>query len=260
MDLSAPGQLVSDGRCGQPGRGFPTRCRRGHEQMIDHTIERTGLAETAARETRGRSRRSGKGLASPHASYRIEGDQVSEASELAAFGYELGILKRMRRAGWWQVGVRDPESVAEHSLRVAQLAGLLAAEEGADPARAAYLAIWHDSQETRTGDLPHTVRPYLTKPDPKAITADQTAALPARAGDSVRDAIAEYEAAETAEARCARDADKLEMVLQALEYRDLGVQRVQEWIDSGRGSLTTKTAQHVADAALELSPLAWRTA
>ncbi|MFD2421257.1 HD domain-containing protein [Amycolatopsis pigmentata] len=183
---------------------------------------------------------------------------MSEASELAAFGYELGILKRMRRAGWWQAGVRDPESVAEHSLRVAQLAGLLAAEEGADPARAAYLAIWHDSQETRTGDLPHTVRPYLTKPDPEAITADQTAALPARAGDSVRDAVAEYEAAETAEARCARDADKLEMVLQALEYRDLGVQRVQEWIDSGRESLTTKTAQRVADAALELSPLTWR--
>lgn len=182
----------------------------------------------------------------------------AEASALAAFGYELGILKRMRRAGWWQVGVRDPESVAEHSLRVAQLAGLLAAEEGADPARASYLAIWHDSQETRTGDLPHTVKPYLTKPDPEVITADQTASLPTHAGDSVRAAVAEYEAATTAEARCARDADKLEMLLQAVEYRDLGAHRVQGWIDSALKGLTTATARRVAEAAVDLSPLAWR--
>ena len=82
-------------------------------------------------------------------------DQAPAA--LAAFGYELGILKRIRRAGWWHAGVRDPESVAEHTMRVAQLAALLAAEEGADPARASFLALWHDTQETRTGDLPHTI-------------------------------------------------------------------------------------------------------
>jgi 5'-deoxynucleotidase YfbR-like HD superfamily hydrolase len=189
---------------------------------------------------------------------RSLGDQVSQASALAAFTYELGVLKRMRRAGWWHAGVRDPESVAEHSLRVAQLAGLLAAEEGADPARAAYLAIWHDSQETRTGDLPHTVNPYLTKPDPARITADQTAALPTAARDSVRSAVAEYEAAQTAEACCARDADKLEMLFQAMEYRDVGNHHVQGWIDSARASLTTATANRVAEAALALSPLAWR--
>jgi 5'-deoxynucleotidase YfbR-like HD superfamily hydrolase len=55
-------------------------------------------------------------------------------------GYELGVLKRLRRTGWWHAGVRDPESVAEHSMRAAQLAALIAAEEGADPVRAAGLA------------------------------------------------------------------------------------------------------------------------
>jgi hypothetical protein len=52
------------------------------------------------------------------------------AAGIAEFVFEMGILKRMRRAGWWHVGVRDPESVAEHSLRVAQLASLIAAQEG----------------------------------------------------------------------------------------------------------------------------------
>ncbi|GAA1253098.1 HD domain-containing protein [Prauserella halophila] len=177
---------------------------------------------------------------------------------LAAFGYELGVLKRIRRAGWWQAGVRDPESVAEHTMRVAQLAGLLAAEEGATPERAAYLALWHDTQETRTGDLPHSAKPYVDKPDPRRITADQTSALPDTARDSVRGAVDEYEAAAGSEAHCARDADKLDMLLQAVEYRDVGVAGTGEWIDSALRSLTTATARRIADAALTMSSLAWR--
>ncbi len=181
-----------------------------------------------------------------------------DAVALAAFGFELGVLKRIRRAGWWHAGVRDPESVAEHTMRAAQLAAILAAEEGADPARAALLALWHDTQETRTGDLPHTVSDYLTRPDPRRITADQTVRLPERSRDLVRDAVAEYESRSSIEATCARDADKLEMLLQAVEYRDIGVHRVEGWIDSARKSLETPTAQRIADAAVTLSPLAWR--
>jgi putative hydrolase of HD superfamily len=181
-----------------------------------------------------------------------------EAAALAAFGYELGLLKRVRRAGWWHVGVRDPESVAEHTMRVAQLAAVIAAEEGANPERAAFLALWHDTQETRTGDLPHTANAYLTKPDPRRITADQTANLPERSRDVIRAAVDEFESKESAEALCAKDADKLEMLLQAVEYRDTGVQRVDGWIDSARKGLTTETARRIAEAAVVLSPLSWR--
>ncbi|MFP5020779.1 HD domain-containing protein [Pseudonocardia phyllosphaerae] len=177
---------------------------------------------------------------------------------IAAFGYELGVLKRLRRAGWWHAGVRDPESVAEHSLRVAQLAALIATEERADPGRASLLAIFHDSQEVRTGDLPPTAKQYLVKPDARAITADQTEALPANSKDMVRATVDEYEGAESLESRCARDADKLEMILQAVEYRDVGVDRVDGWIDSGRKALNTETARRVAEAAVTLSPLTWR--
>ncbi|MDS0133544.1 HD domain-containing protein [Amycolatopsis sp. NPDC004772] len=181
---------------------------------------------------------------------------TSEA--LASFGYELGLLKRVRRSGWWHAGVRDPESVGEHSLRAAQLAALLAAEEGASPERAAFLALWHDTQETRTGDLPLTAGDYLRKPEPRQITADQTASLPERSRDLVREAVDEYETRESAEALCAKDADKLEMLLQALEYRDIGVRPVDEWIESARKGLKTETARKVAEAAMTLSPLAWR--
>jgi putative hydrolase of HD superfamily len=183
----------------------------------------------------------------------------ADADGLAGFAFELGVLKRLRRTGWPHAGVRDAESVADHSARVAQLASLIAAEEGADPARAAMLAIWHDSQETRTGDIPHTARPYLAvRIDPGAITADQVAGLPDAAAKTVREAVAEYEAAATPEARCARDADKLECLVQAVEYRASGYAGVQGWITSSRAAIRTVTAGRIADAALRVSPLAWR--
>lgn len=180
------------------------------------------------------------------------------AVAVANFAFELGVLKRMRRAGWWHVGVRDPESVAEHSLRVAQLASIIAAIEGAEPGRAALLAVWHDSQETRTGDIPHTARPYIDQCCPEVITADQTASLPDAARKTVQDVVAEYETQQTPEAHCAKDADKLECLIQAVEYKDAGYTRVQGWIDSSRNNLRTDTARRIADAALCTSPLAWR--
>jgi putative hydrolase of HD superfamily len=181
-----------------------------------------------------------------------------DAAGVADFAHEMGVLKRLRRAGWWQAGVRDPESVAEHSLRVAQLAALIAAEEGGDPARVAYLGLWHDSQETRITDLPHSARAYVTRTaDNETITRDQVARLPDAAARTVTEAVAEYEARETLEARCAKDADKLECLLQALEYRAAGHQYVQRWIDSSRAGMTTSFAARVADAALAGSPLGW---
>jgi putative hydrolase of HD superfamily len=74
----------------------------------------------------------------------------------------------------------------------------------------------------------------------------------------IRAAVDEYESQQSAEALCAKDADKLEMLLQAVEYRDIGVARVDGWIDSARKSIKTETGRRVADAALTLSPLAWR--
>ncbi|MEV8373640.1 HD domain-containing protein [Kribbella sp. NPDC056861] len=181
-----------------------------------------------------------------------------DASGVIAFAYEMGVLKRLRRAGWWHAGVRDPESVAEHSLRVAQLAALIAAEEGGDPARAAYLGMWHDSQETRIGDIPHSARPYVEVASNERITEDQVAGLPDLAAKSIRDAVAEYESLSTIEARCAKDADRLECLMQAVEYRESGYTRVDGWIESSRSKIQTDFGKRLAEAALTVSPLAWR--
>lgn len=61
---------------------------------------------------------------------------------LAAYLTEAGHLKRTKRAGWWIAGVRDPESVAEHSFRVAVVGYVLALMEGANPDRTAALCVF----------------------------------------------------------------------------------------------------------------------
>ncbi|MGW0731323.1 HD domain-containing protein [Streptomyces sp. NPDC002851] len=184
-----------------------------------------------------------------------------DLSAVARFLHEAGTLKQARRTGWWMAGVRDPESVAEHSWRTALIASVIAKLEGADPARAAFLAVWHDSQETRTGDVNHLSKKYAEGADPKAVTADQTRGMPEVLASTVRELVAEYEAKESAEAVCARDADKLECLLQGIEYKAQGYQSAQRWIDNSRGRLTTETANRLADELLAVGPLDWlRTA
>ncbi|MEU9596985.1 HD domain-containing protein [Streptomyces sp. H23] len=185
-----------------------------------------------------------------------------DLSAVANFLYEAGTLKQTKRTGWWMAGVRDPESVAEHSWRTSLIASIIAKLEGADPAQAAFLAVWHDTGETRTGDVNHLGKKYTDgEADPRAIAADQVAGMPETLAQAVTDLIGEYEARESPEAVCARDADKLECMIQGIEYRAQGHENAQRWIDNSRGRIVTKSGQALADAVLETGSLDWlRTA
>ncbi|MGP2435875.1 HD domain-containing protein [Streptomyces sp. JW3] len=181
-----------------------------------------------------------------------------DLTPVARFLYEAGTLKATKRTGWWMAGVKDPESVAEHSWRTSLIASVIAAMEGADPARAALLAVWHDTGETRTGDVNHLGKKYSGgEADPRHIVADQVAGMPATVAEAVTRIIAAYEARETPEAVCARDADKLECMLQGIEYRSQGYENAQRWIDNSRGRIVTPSGQALADAVLATGSLDW---
>lgn len=67
---------------------------------------------------------------------------MADDQQIAAvddFIFETGLLKRAKRTGWWIAGVKDPESIAEHSHRTALIGAVLAMMEGADPARVALM-------------------------------------------------------------------------------------------------------------------------
>ncbi|MBC6459697.1 HD domain-containing protein [Actinomadura sp. HBU206391] len=182
---------------------------------------------------------------------------TSELARLTGFLYEQGLLKRYRRTGWHIVGVGNPESIADHSFRTAVIATVLAAMEDADPERAALLGLLHDTQETRLTDIPYVAKRYLAAAANQDVTADQTRGLPEAVAKVVRGAVDEYEERESTEALCARDADKLECLIQALEYRAQGHQNVQPWIDSSLAALQTSSAKALADEALQEGCLEW---
>lgn len=81
--------------------------------------------------------------------------------------------------------------------------------------------------------------------------------MPEVLASAVRELVAEYEAKESPEAVCARDADKLECMLQGIEYKAQGYENAQRWIDNSRGRLVTGTANRLADELLAQGSLDW---
>ena len=177
----------------------------------------------------------------------------------ADFLYEMGQLKRVNRAGWLLLGIMQPESVADHSFRVGVAGIVLASMEGADVGRVAALCIMHDSHETRIGDVPSVGRAYITSAAPEAVSAHQTAAMPSDVAKVVQDLKAEYEAGETVEARVAKDADKLETLLQAVTYQAQGYDTVP-WQETSVNSLRTDSGRQLAEAIISADPNHWWSA
>ncbi|MEV0437815.1 HD domain-containing protein [Streptomyces spectabilis] len=180
------------------------------------------------------------------------------AKGTTGFLLEMGMLKRAKRTGWWIAGVKDPETIAEHSFRVALIASVLAMMEGADPGKAALLGLWHDTQETRVGDIPHIGRRYLDAASNEKVTADQVSAAHPSVKAGAQRIVDEYENGDSLEVVCAHDADKLECLIQAVEYREQGCSNVQGWIDSSMNKLKTASAQQLAEAALTMTSVEWQ--
>jgi putative hydrolase of HD superfamily len=173
--------------------------------------------------------------------------------------FEAGLLKRAKRTGWWIAGVKDPETIAEHSFRTALIGSVLAMMEGADAAKVSLMCLLHDTQETRVGDIPYIGRSYLRAASNEDVTADQVAGSPPAVRDGLQAAVGEFEHGESIEALIARDADKLECLFQALEYREQGVSTVQAWIDNMTNAVKTESARQVAARALTANSQRWQS-
>jgi len=89
------------------------------------------------------------------------------------------------------------------------------------------------------------------------VIATQTANLPAELAGPIRDLIAEFEAKETPEARCAKDADKIECLLQAREYQAQGHTLTQPWIDTMVAAVRTESGKRLAEAAARVPVDQW---
>ena len=175
---------------------------------------------------------------------------------VASFLFEMGHLKHTTRAGWLLLGISQPETVAEHSFRVGVVGMVLAVLEGADVGRTAALCLLHDAHETRIGDVPSVGRAYVTTAVPEAISAHQTSAMPEGVAKFFQDLVGEYEAGQTPESRVARDADKIETLLQAAEYQAQG-HDTAPWRETSAAALRTDAGRQLAQVIGSADPRGW---
>jgi 5'-deoxynucleotidase YfbR-like HD superfamily hydrolase len=190
------------------------------------------------------------------ASLPVPGESDHPLAGVASFLFEMGHLKRVPRSGWLLLGVPQPETIAEHSFRVGVIGMALAPLESADVGRTAALCLLHDAHETRIGDVPSVGRAYVTSAAPEAISAHQTAGMPHESAKAFQELTAEFEAGQTIEAQVARDADKLETLLQAVEYQAQG-HDTTAWQETSVAALRTDAAKRLAQAITATDPQWW---
>ncbi|MDP3742591.1 MAG: HD domain-containing protein [Candidatus Micrarchaeota archaeon] len=162
----------------------------------------------------------------------------TENEILLNYFFEVGVLKNQKHVGWWLAGVKDPESVAEHSFRAAIIAYVLACKEKhSNPEKVACAVLFHDVHETRLGDRHKIASNYakISKEVEKKVESDQCELL-GECGEKV------YSLLENG-GEIARDADYLEQAITAKEYYDIGYKSAWDWIERIEKVLKTKTAR-----------------
>lgn len=173
---------------------------------------------------------------------------------IANFLFEAGMLKRTPRTGFQFLG-SGAESVAEHVFRTVYIGYTLGKMSGeVDTDKLIKICLFHDLPEARTGDLNYVNKKYVKADVEKAVN-DLAETVPF--GGEIRELVLEFEQGETAEAKLARDADQLELILALKEYKDLGNTYADEWLEYAMKRLKTDIARELAKTILETDSSLW---
>ncbi len=135
-----------------------------------------------------------------------------------------GRLKRIKRIGWVEAGIEEPESVADHSFRTALLAMILADLQGLDAEKAMGMALLHDLPEAEVGDLTpeeKVRRPAHALEEGEAMER-LLSLLPKPLSERYHSLWREFKSLGSPEAEIVSQSDKLEMYIQAIEYIEAG--------------------------------------
>lgn len=174
------------------------------------------------------------------------------------FFAEAGLLKKIKRSGWWVVGIKEPESVAEHCFRCAVIGYYLAHVEGVDANKVVTMCLFNDIHEARINDLHKMGHYYIDfKQAESKVFKDQIAGLNENVAADMQKGRQEYEEQETKEAMIARDADILECLIQAKEYLDGGYPQAEKFFQKAPDHLHSQSAKDLWREAREWDSGAW---
>jgi putative hydrolase of HD superfamily len=179
-----------------------------------------------------------------------------QSREILKFFFEMGQLSRVKREGWRLLGIEQPESIADHTLRAAQIGWVLAKLEGyGNPHEVAAILMFHDIGETRIGDIHKLANRYITADETSAV-AEQTSRL-GDFGAQVLELWHQIEERSSTAGIIAKDADLLELAVRAREYMAQGFADAKEWFEAAEQRVTTKSAKALIAELPNMSPSEW---
>ncbi|XP_050373376.1 uncharacterized protein LOC126791029 [Argentina anserina] len=151
-------------------------------------------------------------------------------------------LKTTKRAGWVKRDVKDPESIADHMYRMGLMALIASDIPGLNRDKCIKIAIVHDIAEAIVGDItPSDGVPKEEKNRREQEAIDHMCKL--LGGGSIAKELGElwleYERNSSPEAKIVKDFDKVEMILQALEYENDQGKDLEEFFESTAGKFQT---------------------
>lgn len=180
-----------------------------------------------------------------------------DEKKLVNFLYETGQLKRVKRSGWWLEGVKEPESVAEHSYRTAIIGYFLAKIEGADANKTALMCLFHDIHETRTNDSHKLAQRYFKLEEGEKECLNEQFSMLGNEGKELFSLLNGLGDEKTKESVIAKEADLLEDALQAKEYYEIGHKTAIEHIRRIKKLLKLDSSKRILKIIEENSAYGW---
>ena len=168
------------------------------------------------------------------------------------------MLKRVERSGWKVLGIKNAETVAEHSFRCAVIGYVLACMEGVLPYKVLLMALFNDMHEARITDLHKMAQRYIDiRPAEDKSFSEQISYLPKEMREELAQMRKNYKAQKSQESLIARDADILECLIQAKEYVEYGFHQAAKFMKKAPRCLRTKSARALWKLAKSTSSGNW---
>eukprot|EP00252_Welwitschia_mirabilis_P001601 TRINITY_DN114_c0_g1_i1.p1 TRINITY_DN114_c0_g1~~TRINITY_DN114_c0_g1_i1.p1 ORF type:complete len:276 (+),score=67.89 TRINITY_DN114_c0_g1_i1:329-1156(+) len=151
-------------------------------------------------------------------------------------------LKTTKRKGWVIRGIQNAESIADHMYRMALMAVIVNEVPGVNRERCVKMALIHDIAEALVGDITPSdgiSKEEKSRKERKAL--DEICSLLGEGdkADEIKDIWNDYENNASLEAKLVKDFDKVELILQALEYENEYGKALDEFFESTTGKFQT---------------------
>ena len=163
-------------------------------------------------------------------------------------------LKKIPRKGWKEkVGLRTPESVADHSYNTAVMAMVLSDLKEFDTEKILRMALLHDMAESITGDF---TPEEISKNDKRKLEnhamLEILSKLPTKLARNYTKIWNEYQDENSKESILVHEIDRLEMALQASKYHSEGYpkEKLEMFFSTAKKEIKSKEVLAVLDKIL----------